>query len=174
MYHHAAYTILKSFDWRVAQTFFLTLQSSAVYSSLELTVRKINIRKLVRKRTSVLLVSDVAARGVDISMLANVIKCKLPSKTKLFVNRAGSNDPAISLVSVDKMASMTYICSVDTISGSQGMMGSMGVSLSPYFLRYRYVHTSTFDLAALKKVAENGPKQYLCKNGQILRKEMGK
>ncbi|KAI8490114.1 ATP-dependent RNA helicase ddx54 [Branchiostoma belcheri] len=60
---------------------------SAVYSSLDQTARKINIAKFSHKKTRVMLVTDIAARGIDIPMLDNVINYNFPCKPKLFVHR---------------------------------------------------------------------------------------
>ena len=60
-----------------------------MYSSLDQTARKINISKFRNKKAMVLLVTDVAARGLDIPMLDNVVNYNFPSKSKLFVHRVG-------------------------------------------------------------------------------------
>uniref|UniRef100_H2ZC87 RNA helicase n=1 Tax=Ciona savignyi TaxID=51511 RepID=H2ZC87_CIOSA len=62
---------------------------SYVYSSLDQTARKINIAKFRNKKTMVLIVTDVAARGLDIPMLDNVVNYSFPAKSKLFVHRVG-------------------------------------------------------------------------------------
>ena len=65
------------------------IESSYTYSSLDPTARKINVAKFQHKKTSVLIVTDLAARGIDIPLLDNVINYNFPAKPKLFVHRVG-------------------------------------------------------------------------------------
>ena len=51
--------------------------------------RKIHIGKFRAGRANVLVTTDVAARGLDIPLLDNVINYDFPAKPKLFVHRAG-------------------------------------------------------------------------------------
>ena len=60
-----------------------------VYSSLDPAARKINVAKFTHKKCSVMLVTDLAARGIDIPVLDNVINYHFPAKGKLFVHRVG-------------------------------------------------------------------------------------
>lgn len=60
-----------------------------IYSALDQTARKINIGRFVHRKAMVLLVTDVAARGIDIPLLDNVINFNFPSKAKLFLHRVG-------------------------------------------------------------------------------------
>ena len=62
---------------------------SYTYSSLDQTARKIHVAKFRNKMTNVLLVTDLAARGIDIPTLDNVINFNFPAKPKLFVHRVG-------------------------------------------------------------------------------------
>jgi len=87
----------------------LEISCSYVYSSLDQTARKMMIDQFRAKKTDVLLVTDVAARGLDIPMLDNVINVSFPSKPKLFLHRvgrvarAGRTGTAYSLVSPDEL-----------------------------------------------------------------------
>ena len=81
----------------------VNINCSYIYSSLDQTARKINIAKFSRKQTMVLLVTDLAARGIDIPMLDNVINYNFPAKPKLFVHRVG------------KFETDYYGCKVDNI-----------------------------------------------------------
>lgn len=65
------------------------IECAYIYSSLDHTARKINIGKFVHRRAMVLIVTDVAARGIDIPLLDNVINYNFPSKAKLFLHRVG-------------------------------------------------------------------------------------
>ncbi|CAG0898499.1 unnamed protein product, partial [Darwinula stevensoni] len=60
-----------------------------LYSSLDPTARKINAAKFSSRKVNLLIVTDIAARGIDIPLLDNVINFDFPSKPKLFVHRVG-------------------------------------------------------------------------------------
>lgn len=65
------------------------LECAYIYSALDQTARKINIGKFVHRKAMVLIVTDVAARGIDIPLLDNVINYNFPPKAKLFLHRVG-------------------------------------------------------------------------------------
>lgn len=81
-----------------------------MYSSLDPSARKINTAKFVNKKVSVLTVTDVAARGIDIPSLDYVVNLHFPGKPKLFVHRvgrcarAGRTGIAYSIFSTDDAA----------------------------------------------------------------------
>lgn len=85
---------------------------SYCYSSLDQTARQINIGKFQNKKTSLMIVTDVAARGLDIPLLDNVINFNFPGKAKLFVHRvgrvarAGNYGTSYSLVANDELPYM--------------------------------------------------------------------
>lgn len=62
---------------------------SYIYGSLDQTARKIQVENFRRGRTNILVVTDVAARGIDIPILANVINYDFPPQPKIFVHRVG-------------------------------------------------------------------------------------
>ncbi|NXF28924.1 DDX54 helicase, partial [Nyctibius bracteatus] len=105
--HHTEYLKEASGIWGL-----LTAQGircTHIYSSLDQTARKINIAKFAQGKCPVLLVTDVAARGLDIPMLDNIINYSFPAKAKLFLHRvgrvarAGRSGTAYSLVAPDEM-----------------------------------------------------------------------
>lgn len=62
---------------------------SYAYGSLDQTARKIQVQNFRNGATNILVVTDVAARGIDIPILANVINYDFPSQPKIFVHRVG-------------------------------------------------------------------------------------
>jgi len=65
------------------------VESTFVYSHLDSTARKINSAKFAGKKARVLLVTDLAARGLDMPFLDNVVNFNFPAQSKLFVHRVG-------------------------------------------------------------------------------------
>ncbi|KAL3458112.1 P-loop containing nucleoside triphosphate hydrolase protein [Aspergillus heterothallicus] len=62
---------------------------SYVYGALDQTARKIQVQNFRTGISNILVVTDVAARGIDIPILANVINYDFPSQPKIFVHRVG-------------------------------------------------------------------------------------
>ncbi|OHF02278.1 DEAD/DEAH box helicase [Colletotrichum orchidophilum] len=62
---------------------------SHVYGSLDQEARRINTENFRNGRANILVVTDVAARGIDIPVLANVINYDFPPQPKVFVHRVG-------------------------------------------------------------------------------------
>ncbi|ETN83004.1 DEAD/DEAH box helicase [Necator americanus] len=85
------------------------IDNSFIYSQLDTTARKLNIQKFAERKNNILIVTDVAARGVDIPLLDTVINLHFPPKAKLFVHRvgrvarAGRSGTAISLIAPDEL-----------------------------------------------------------------------
>ncbi|KAJ9663655.1 ATP-dependent RNA helicase dbp10 [Neophaeococcomyces mojaviensis] len=62
---------------------------SHVYGNLDQTARKQQVQAFRSGQTNILVVTDVAARGIDIPILANVINYDFPSQAKIYVHRVG-------------------------------------------------------------------------------------
>lgn len=63
------------------------ISNTYIYSNLDPSARKINAAKFSQNKAKVLIVTDIAARGIDIPQLDNVINFNFPAKSKLFVHR---------------------------------------------------------------------------------------
>ena len=62
---------------------------SHIYGSLDQAARTQQMDAFRRGRTSVLVVTDVAARGIDIPVLENVVNYDFPQGARVFVHRVG-------------------------------------------------------------------------------------
>lgn len=65
------------------------IEPSVCYGEMDQDARKINIARFRARKTMFLIVTDVAARGIDIPLLDNVINWDFPPKPKIFVHRVG-------------------------------------------------------------------------------------
>ncbi|KAI1327521.1 ATP-dependent RNA helicase DBP10 [Xylariaceae sp. FL0255] len=62
---------------------------SYVYGSLDQVARREQVEAFRGGQTNILVVTDVAARGVDIPLLSNVIQFSFPPTPKLYIHRVG-------------------------------------------------------------------------------------
>ncbi|KAH9949579.1 ATP-dependent RNA helicase DBP10 [Amylocystis lapponica] len=62
---------------------------SHIYGSLDQTARSQQMEHFRRGHTTVLVVTDVAARGIDIPVLENVVNYDFPQGARVFVHRVG-------------------------------------------------------------------------------------
>ncbi|KAM4532368.1 ATP-dependent RNA helicase DDX54 [Fundulus diaphanus] len=154
------------------------IECAYIYSALDQTARKINIGKFVHRKAMVLLVTDVAARGIDIPLLDNVINYNFPSKAKLFlhrvgrVGRAGRSGTAYSMVCPDEMPYVydlhlflgrpVQFATADQTQDSDGLFGRVPqIILDDEGSHLITAHENSLDLQNLHRVSENAYKQYL-------------
>ncbi|KZW00235.1 DEAD-domain-containing protein [Exidia glandulosa HHB12029] len=62
---------------------------SHIYGALDQVARSMQMDRFRRGITSVLVVTDVAARGIDIPVLENVVNYDFPQGSRIFVHRVG-------------------------------------------------------------------------------------
>ena len=65
------------------------VKSTLVYGSMDQDARSANLNSFRKGLVSYLIVTDVAARGIDVPLLNNVINFHFPQAPKLFVHRCG-------------------------------------------------------------------------------------
>lgn len=154
------------------------VECAYIYSALDQTARKINIGRFVHRKAMVLLVTDVAARGIDIPLLDNVINYNFPSKSKLFLHRvgrvarAGRSGMAYSLVCPDEIPFVydlhlflgrpIQFAQLGQQSNADGVLGRVPQSiLDDEEGQLITAHDNSLDLQNLRRVSENAYKQYL-------------
>jgi ATP-dependent RNA helicase DDX54/DBP10 len=153
---------------------------SYVYGSLDQTARKSQVHSFRTGQTNILVVTDVAARGIDIPVLANVINYDFPSQPKIFVHRvgrtarAGQKGWSYSLV---RDADAPYLLDLQLFLGRKLVVGRAGGGNVDFAqdivvgtLRREDHQTSSewatkaletdADLSALRNVASKGEKLY--------------
>ncbi|CRG86603.1 hypothetical protein PISL3812_03613 [Talaromyces islandicus] len=153
---------------------------SYAYGSLDQTARNIEVQRFRNGITSILVVTDVAARGIDIPILANVINYDFPSQPKVFVHRvgrtarAGQKGWSYSLV---RDADAPYLIDLQLFLGRKLVLGRQteqvnyaeevvvgGFSrdtLSSHCEWVTKVLSDQADLQAQKGVANRGEKLYM-------------
>ena len=117
--HHVEYLqeLLKSYGFKVGY----------IYGSLDQEAREQAISNFRNAIWSILIVTDVAARGIDIPLLDNVINYDFPCKPKLFVHRvgraarAGRTGTAYSLAAPDEIP---YLVDLQLFLGQQLILAS--------------------------------------------------
>ncbi|XP_040299753.1 ATP-dependent RNA helicase DDX54 [Herpailurus yagouaroundi] len=153
-----------------------------IYSALDQTARKINLAKFTHGKCSTLIVTDLAARGLDIPLLDNVINYSFPAKGKLFLHRvgrvarAGRSGTAYSLVAPDEVPYLLdlhlFLGRALTLAhpheGPSGAAGGDGVlGRVPQSVvddeegGLRSALSASLELRGLGRVADNAQQQYV-------------
>ena len=154
---------------------------SHAYGSLDQTARNMQVEDFRTGMTNILVVTDVAARGIDIPVLANVINYDFPPQPKIFVHRvgrtarAGQRGWSYSLV---RDTDAPYLLDLQLFLAKRLLLGRDGGEAPNYvedvivgsLLRDKLETTTEWitkllgdddDLSALRKVSEKGEKLYI-------------
>lgn len=155
--------------------------TSFVYGALDQTARKMQTEEFRTGMSNILVVTDVAARGLDIPVLANVINYDFPPQPKVFIHRvgrtarAGESGWSYSLIS---QHDMPYLVDLQLFLGRKLLIGRaqpeegmfkdaivVGTlvrdKLEGYMEEASKVIDNDSDLALMREVAGKGEKQYL-------------
>ncbi|AMD22123.1 HGL217Cp [Eremothecium sinecaudum] len=101
---------------------------SYIYGTLDQHARRQQLYNFRSGLTPIMVVTDVAARGVDIPLLANVINMSLPTSSKVFIHRvgrtarAGNKGWAYSIVSENELA---YLLDLELFLGKKILLTPM-------------------------------------------------
>ena len=154
---------------------------SHVYGSLDQTARRLQVEDFRTGMTNILVVTDVAARGIDIPILANVINYDFPPQPKIYVHRvgrtarAGQKGWSYSLVSD---SDLPYVLDLQLFLGRRLTVGHEAVDAVNYAedvtigslvrdtleTNCEWVNKSIdeeMDLQSLRDVAAKGEKLYV-------------
>jgi len=88
------------------------LKATGIYGDMDPLARKLAFQKFSRKNCNILVVTDLAARGLDIPMLDNVVHFDFPSSPKIFIHRtgrtarAGKSGTCYALLTADELPYM--------------------------------------------------------------------
>ncbi|CCW66579.1 unnamed protein product [Phytomonas sp. Hart1] len=156
------------------------ISHSAIHGQMDQEARRLAVRDFAKRQTAVMVVTDVAARGLDLPLLDNVINFSFPSTPKLFVHRvgrvarAGRAGAAYSILTfedfpyyidlmqfLDKPLRCTQPAGdslFDPADGTYGRFPEEEIQLERDFLRR--LHHSDVELHNLAKVVENAHQKY--------------
>ncbi|KAL7078364.1 hypothetical protein ACQ4LE_002779 [Meloidogyne hapla] len=155
-----------------------------LYSQLDPVARKQNIYRFRNTaECSLLVVTDIAARGVDIPLLDYAINWHFPSRPKLFVHRvgrvarAGKTGTSISFIEPDEMAyaldvflftgkSLAFVDKIDSDKNihednSFALIGALPDTFSHLESEFIFnLQQNLIEIRDLQTKADNGMKKY--------------
>jgi ATP-dependent RNA helicase DDX54/DBP10 len=109
----------------------LGLKSTLIYGAMDPEARNQNLRRFRNKEVSYLIVTDLAARGLDVPLLNNVINFHCPAQPKMFVHRcgraarAGRIGFAFSLIEPEELG---YMMDIHTMLGKEMEVVGSGIT----------------------------------------------
>ena len=158
--HHAEYLACLLRDSKI--------KSAAIYGSMDQDERSSSLAGFARGSIRCLIVTDVAARGLDIEGLELVVNYDFPERPKVFLHRAGRAGRAerkgtvISFVTQDELP---YFCGAKEALEDEGRPWNLKrVSQTDVQNQVTTVEDAlkrNYELTVLKKGMEDGEKMYI-------------
>ncbi|XP_070498197.1 ATP-dependent RNA helicase DDX54 [Chironomus tepperi] len=146
------------------------ISNTYVYSNLDPSARKINTAKFAHNKVNVLVVTDIAARGIDIPCLDYVINFHYPGKPKLFIHRigrcarAGRSGKAYSIFSTEDEAHLldTHLFLNRPLDiQNNKCIGVCDPALIEEEQQFVLTHIQDSDIANIYRVSNNAYKAYI-------------
>jgi len=153
--HHCEY-LKELLEQQQQQNIFSAV---TIYSTLDHATRKFNLNKYQTGQSRILIVTDIAARGLDIPSLDNVINYHFPGTPKIFLHRvgrvarAGRMGTAYSLISSDELS---YLFDVQEFIGKTIRYATINDNINDYHLLFGNVPQTIIDeeLETIKKLTD--------------------
>eukprot|EP01028_Stygiella_incarcerata_P005636 TRINITY_DN2356_c2_g1_i1.p1 TRINITY_DN2356_c2_g1~~TRINITY_DN2356_c2_g1_i1.p1 ORF type:complete len:791 (-),score=261.87 TRINITY_DN2356_c2_g1_i1:80-2272(-) len=138
---------------------------STIHGKMDQEARTIHLEKFRKGISRILVVTDVAARGLDIPLLHHVINYDFPSKPKVFVHRvgragrAGRHGTAFSLCTIGD--EIPYMLELEMYLGRELVFGGIPQEvLDEEEDGLLTVHELNTELTDLQQVCQNAYKMY--------------
>uniref|UniRef100_T1K7U7 RNA helicase n=2 Tax=Tetranychus urticae TaxID=32264 RepID=T1K7U7_TETUR len=154
-----------------------SIQCTQVYNAMDQEARKANTELFRGGKIKIMVVTDLASRGIDIPFLDNVINFNFPAKPKLYVHRvgrvarAGRSGTAYSLVSTEELPYLQelyfFLGRPIKIATAQSEIEDSMIGKAPQIIiddecdTVNKWHESYTDLQGMRKVCENATQQYI-------------
>ncbi|KAL7721949.1 DEAD box ATP-dependent RNA helicase [Entamoeba marina] len=142
------------------------IKSSVIFGKADQNERAYNMSQFRHGETHILLVTDVAARGVDIPDLDNVINYDFPTSPKLYIHRcgrvarAGRTGTCYNFVQTDEIAYLMDL-KVFALNEEKVDFGSIPRKfLDSYITMLEDQLKKNYDLQFLKKGVDNALQMY--------------
>lgn len=101
---------------------------TTIFGNMDASARRINLAKFTKKKAQVMIVTDVASRGIDIPQLELVINYDFPDKPKLFVHRVGRtarNGRSGSAISILLPEELPYLLDLELFLSSSKVTATL-------------------------------------------------
>ncbi|EAY10361.1 DEAD/DEAH box helicase family protein [Trichomonas vaginalis G3] len=143
------------------------LKSAAIYGNMDQDERSSSLAAFSRGSLRCLVVTDVAARGLDIEGLEAVVNYDFPERPKVFLHRAGRSGRAglkgevVSFVTHDELP--YYVGAREALQEEEPwtLRRVMQSEINDQLTIYEDAMKRNYDLTVLRQSMDNGEKKYV-------------